>query len=214
MSARVRSLVIVAALAALSVPRATLGAQTSRTDLGGPFVHFGGLVGSINGETAPPGESRSGFGWGVGAGMHLTRRSSVVGSYTIFNFRELGAPSRVPMEQAELGVRLRVGGVESPAVFYVEGGGAWRHTSLTAARVFAADVPPNAGETVPVDGWAGWFGPGFQVYFGRRLAGEISVAWAWGELGTARVQGSALDLASPLAMTTLRMRVGMAATLF
>jgi hypothetical protein len=209
---RARLLAVITALAAASPT--TVIAQTTRVDLTGPFLHFGGLVGSINGETAPASESRAGFGWGVGAGMHLNRRSSVVGSYTIFNFREIGAPSQVPMEQAEVGVRVRLGGVETPAVFYLEGGGAWRHTSLTSARAFAAQAPDGAGETVPVDGWAGWFGPGFQVYFGRRLSGEVSVAWAWGEMATARINGTTHTLDAPLAMTTLRMRVGMAATLF
>jgi hypothetical protein len=188
-------------------------ADATRVDLTGAFAHSGVVMGSVSGELAGTGDSNSGGGWSVGGGINLTRWSAVVGNYTIFNFRDTGSPSQSAMEQTEVGVRLRVGGVRTPAIFYVEGGGAMQRTSLSSSRVLGESTP-GVGETVDVSGWAGWFGPGLQVFLGRRFAGEVSVAWEWGDLGHARVQGSKLSIDPAIQLTTLRLRLGMSAVVF
>jgi hypothetical protein len=191
-----------------------LSGQQTRVDLTGPFVHAGGAVGSVSGDVASAGESNGGGGWSVGGGMNLSSWSAVVANYTVYNFRDSGTSSTSAMEQTEVGLRLRIGGKSSPAVFYVEGGGAMQRTALNTSRIFPTEPPADAGETVDVDGWAGWFGPGLQIYRGRRLAGEVSVAWEWGDIGRARVQGNRISLNPGIEVTTLRLRVGIAATLF
>lgn len=175
---------------------------------------MGGVVGSVSGASAAPGDSHTGGGWGAGAGITLGRWTALVGNYAIFNFRDEGAPSSGTMEQAEVGLRLRVGGKSTPAVFYVEGGGAMRRAALTTARLFPDNPPAEAGATVDTDGWAGWFGPGVQYYFGRRLAAELNVTWAWGAMDKAHINGTSLDAGAPINLTTLRLRAGFAATLF
>jgi hypothetical protein len=100
-------------------------------------------------------------------------------------------------------------------VFYIEGGGAVRKATLSTAEVYGATPPPNAGNRVELDGWAGWFGPGAQFYFfGRRLPVELSVAWAWGKLNHAHIQGTTSTLQDPIGITTLRLRAGVAALIF
>jgi hypothetical protein len=185
-----------------------------RVDLTGPFVHAGAVAGSVSGELAANGESHGGGGWSVGGGMNLSSWSAVVANYSIFNFRDTGAAERTSMEQTEVGLRLRIGGRRTSAVFYVEGGGAMQRASLSTARVFPGDVPADAGDVVDVDGWAGWFGPGLQVFRGPRLAGEVAVAWEWGDISRARIQGRRYSLNPPIDLTTLRLRLGVTATLF
>lgn len=189
-------------------------AQSTRVDLTGPFVHVGGVVGSVSGQSGVAGDTHTGNGWSIGGGLNLGRSQALVGNYVTFKFRDAGAPVAVPMEQTEVGARARVGGVHARAIFYVEGGGAKRRTSLTAARVFGGDPPSGAGELVDVDGWAGWFGPGLQWYFRRRMAGEVNVAWAWGKMDRAHVQGTTMTLSKPVTLTTLRLRCGLAVTVF
>lgn len=189
-------------------------APSTRVDLTGPFVHAGGVVGSVSGELAAAGESNGGGGWSVGGGMNLSSWSAVVANYTIFNFRDTGSPERASMEQTEVGLRLRVGGRRTNAVFYVEGGGAMQRTSLSTPRVFPDEVPEDAGDVVDVDGWAGWFGPGLQIFYGRRLAGEVAIAWEWGDINHARIQGRRISINPPIELTTLRLRLGVTATLF
>lgn len=186
----------------------------TKVDLTGPFVHAGLVVGTVSGELASSGESNGGGGWSVGGGMNLSSWSAVIANYSVFNFRDDGTPASNPMEQTEVGLRLRVGGKHAPAVFYVEGGGAFQRTTLATARVFPVDRPDGLGDAVDVDGWAGWFGPGLQVFRGRRLGGELSVAWEWGNINRARVQGRRISLDPPIDLTTLRLRLGMTATLF
>jgi len=197
----------------LIAPGLAAQSQQSKADLTGPFVHAGAVIGSVSGELTN-GQSNGGGGWSVGGGMNLSTWSAVVANYTIFNFRDSGAPERSSMEQTEVGLRLRIGGVRAAAVFYVEGGGAMQRTSLSAARVFPTGVPADAGNVVDVDGWAGWFGPGLQVFHGRRLAGEVSVAWEWGDISRVRIQGRRISLNPPINLTTLRLRLGFAVTLF
>jgi hypothetical protein len=207
---------LAAALAVIAVFVLPVGtaAQSSRVDLTGPFIHLGGVVGSVTGTTAAPGDSHTGGGWSAGGGITLGRWTALVGNYAIFNFRDDGAPTSGTMEQAEVGLRVRVGGKSTPAIFYVEGGGALRRAALTTTRLFPDEAPPDAGATVDTDGWAGWFGPGVQFYFSRRLAAEVSVAWAWGSMDTAHINGTTLAAGRPIDLTTLRLRAGFAATLF
>jgi hypothetical protein len=206
---------ISAAAVALALMAPPVAAQSpSKVDLTGPFIHVGLAIGSVSGELAANGESNGGGGWSVGGGMNLSSWSAVVANYTVFNFRDSGAPERTSMEQTEVGLRLRIGGVRTSAVFYIEGGGAMQRTSLSTARVFPTDPPDDAGDVVDVDGWAGWFGPGLQVFRGRRMAGEVSVAWEWGDLNRARIQGRRISLNPPIELTTLRLRLGVTATLF
>jgi hypothetical protein len=204
-----------AAAIALILIAPPLGAQSApKADLTGPFLHAGAVIGSVSGELAASGESNGGGGWAVGGGMNLSSWSAVVGNYTVYHFQDTGAPERSVIEQTEVGLRLRIGGTRTSAVFYVEGGGAMQRTSLSTARVFPADAPDDAGDMVDVDGWAGWFGPGFQVFHGRRVAGELSIAWEWGDLNRARIQGRQISLNPPIELTTLRLRLGVTATLF
>jgi hypothetical protein len=205
-----------ATLIAIAVAPSIAAAQAAptRVDLTGPFVHAGPIVGSVSGELASNGESNGGGGWSVGGGMNLSSWSAVVANYSIFHFRDTGSPERGPMEQTEVGLRLRVGGRRTNAVFYVEGGGAMQRTSLSTARVFPNEVPEDAGTVVDVDGWAGWFGPGLQIFHGRRLAGEVAIAWEWGDINRARIQGRRISLNPPIDLTTLRLRLGVTATLF
>jgi hypothetical protein len=199
---------------ALIAPALAAQSQQSKADLTGPFVHAGLIIGSVSGELTANSESNGGGGWSVGGGMNLSSWSAVVANYSVFNFRDSGAPERSSMEQTEVGLRLRIGGVRTAAVFYVEGGGAMQRTSLSTARVFPNEVPEDAGDVVDVDGWAGWFGPGLQVFRGRRLAGEVSVAWEWGDISRVRIQGRRISLNPPINLTTLRLRLGVATTLF
>jgi hypothetical protein len=207
---------IAGAAAAVLLIAPALAAQgaSTKVDLTGPFLHAGALIGSVSGELAANGESNGGAGWGVGGGLSLSSWSAVVANYTIFNFRDAGAAERSAMEQTEVGLRLRIGGVRTSAVFYVEGGGAMQRTQLKTARVFPTDPPADAGDVVDVDGWAGWFGPGLQIFRGRRLAGEIAVAWEWGDISRVRVQGRRTSLNPPIDLTTLRLRAGVTAVLF
>jgi hypothetical protein len=204
------------AVVPLALIAQALAAQSPqpKADLTGPFVHAGLVVASVSGELTANSESTGGGGWSVGGGLNLSSWSAVVANYTVFNFRDSGAPERSSMEQTEIGVRLRIGGRRTAAVFYVEGGGAMQRTTLNTARVFPTDPPSDAGDVVDVDGWGGWFGPGLQIFRGRRLAGELSVAWAWGDINRARIQGRRISLNPPMELTTLRLRLGATATLF
>ena len=199
--------------AALALP-CNAAAQSTRVDLTGLFLHVGGVAGSVSGRSGEAGDTHTGNGWGFGGGLNVGRSQALVANYVTFDFRDSGAPATVPMTQTEAGARVRIGGVSTPIVFYMEGGGAKRRTSLTSARVFGSDPPSGAHELVDVEGWAGWFGPGLQVYFGRRVAAEISVAWAWGRMDRAHIQGSTVTVTSPVNVTTLRLRFGLAWTLF
>ena len=193
---------------------ARAAAQAARVDLGVVFLHAGVVAGSVSGASGAAGDAHTGSGWSVGGGLSVGRSQAFVANYTTFGFRDAGAPASATMNQTEAGARVRIGGVHTPIVFYVEGGGAKRSTSLTSARVFGNSPPSDAGQMVDVDGWAGWFGPGLQVYFHRRVAGEINVAWAWGRMDRAHIQGNTVTLDSPVNVTTLRLRCGLAATLF
>lgn len=201
------------ALAAVTVPLAAR-AQQPRADLTGPFVHFGGVAGSVTHDAGPVDDTHTGTGWGAGAGINLTRRFTVLANYSIFSVRDRES-SKYNLEQSEVGVRLRVGGDRTPVVFYIEAGGAVRKATLSASEVYGDAPAADAGDKVELDGWAGWFGPGAQFYvFGPRVPIEIGVAWAWGRLNHAHIQGTTSTLQDPIGITTLRLRAGIAAAIF
>jgi hypothetical protein len=200
------------ALALIAIPVPAV-AQSSRADLSGPFVVAGASVGSLTTESGPTGTDDSGYGWGAGAGYGLRNLVAVVGEYLILRVGDASA-GEYDLEQSALGVRLRFGGGSSSGVFMLEGGGAWRRASFPTATAFATNPPAGAGALVPVEGLAGWFGPGLQWYWERRLAVEVTVAWAWGNFSHARVSGERIQLTDPIGITTLRLRAGVAATLF
>jgi hypothetical protein len=174
---------------------------------------MGGLAGSWSGESGPVDKSDTGFGWSIGGGFHVTRFFAAVGNYAIMQIR---APqsTRYNLEQAELGVRVRFGGRQSLTQFYLDGGGATRRARRPSSDVFGSSAPAGTGPTVEVSGLAGWFGPGMQIYFGRRIGLDGAVAWAWGDLTTAHVQGEDVDLDTPIGITTLRLRVALVAAVF
>ena len=207
---------LAAALAA-SVLTASAGAAQSappsRVDLSGPFLQIGGLVGSSSGETGPVDQSDNGFGWSIGGGIGLHRYVAAVGNYAMLQVKPPSARS-YDVEQSELGVRLRFGGVSSPTLFYVEGGGALRRARRPSEDVFGDNIPTGADSTVEVSGLAGWFGPGVQVFLNHRLGAEVTAAWAWGDLTKARVQGEDLDLERPIGIVTLRLRAAVVVALF
>lgn len=199
--------------ALVAVPVA-VGAQRPRTDQSGPFVFGGAVAGSVTAESGPTEANDTGYGWSAGAGVSVKPWLAVVGDYVIF--RASGAASGAyNVEQSAAGLRVRLGGTETNGVFMLEAGGAHRRTSIPTSSVFAQDPPAGAGPSVRVEGWAGWFGPGVQWYpFDDRVALEGAVAWAWGTFSHARVNGERIELAESVGLTTLRLRVGVAATLF
>jgi hypothetical protein len=208
-----RFITALAALTLLAAPVAAR-AQEPRANLTGAFLHFGGVAGSVTRDAGAVDDNRSGFGWGAGAGLNLTRWFSVVGDYTIFRVGD-ETGQKYNLEQSGVGVRLRVGGDRTPVVFYVEGGAAVRKATLSSSEVYGDTPPANAGPAVKLDGWSGWFGPGAQFYFfGPRVPLEASVVWAWGSLNRAHIDGTTSTLSDPIGVTTLRMRVGFAAMLF
>jgi hypothetical protein len=189
-------------------------AQRSRTDQSGPFIYAGAVAGSLTAESGPGEANDTGYGWNAGAGIGVRPWLAVVGEYVIFRASDAGS-RHYDVEQGAAGVRLRFGGTETTGVFLLEGGGAHRRTSFRTATVFARNPPPGAGESVRAEGWAGWFGPGVQWYaFDERVAVEGAVAWAWGNFSHARVDGERVALDDPVGITTLRFRLGVAATLF
>jgi len=200
--------------ALLATATVTATAHAQRVDTSGPFVSLGGVLGSVTRSAAAPGASHTGYGWSAAAGVSVSKWTSVVANYAIYNFQDDGAPETGAMEQAEFGLRFHVGGGTTPAVFYVEGGGAHRRADMTTGQLFPTSPPADAGATVDTQGWAGWFGPGVQLYFGRRLAGEINVAWAWGTMDRVHLGGTTVDAESGVGLTTLRLRAGISATLF
>jgi hypothetical protein len=201
------------AVAVLAGPSAAR-AQEPRADLTGPFVHLGGVAGSVTRDSGPVDENHSGYGWGAGAGINLTSWFSVVADYTIFRVTD-ATSQKYNLSQSAVGLRLRVGGDQTPVVFYVEGGAGVRSATLSTGGVFGNAPPANAGTAVQLDGWSGWFGPGVQFYvFGPRVPLEVSVVWAWGTLNHAHIDGATTTLADPIGITTLRMRIGFAAMLF
>lgn len=209
-----RNSALLAALLAFAVPAAAQGGRTSRTDLSGPFLYAGGVAGSVTAESGPIDANDTGYGWSAGAGLGLRPWLAVVADYVIFRATDAGSRS-YNVEQSAAGVRLRFGGTETSGVFLLEGGGAHRRTSFRSSTVFTAAPPEGVGEAVPVDGWAGWFGPGVQWYaFDERVAVEGAVAWAWGLFTHARVDGERIPLDDPVGITTLRFRIGVTATLF
>lgn len=207
--------VATAALAAglLGVPRAS--AQSTRVDLTGPFVQFGGVAGSVTGESGPVGDSHAGYGWGAGAGLGISAHFAVVAGYAIYRVRDQTSRP-YNLEQSEFGWRTRVGGTSAPVVFFLEGGGAIRQADLRTSELFGTLPPAGADSVTRVTGWAGWFGPGVQWYAGgsRRIALDVAVAWGWGDWSKARVQGRSLKLPDPIGFTTLRLRAGLAVVLF
>lgn len=188
--------------------------RQTRVDLSGPFLFAGGVAGSVTAESGPTDADDTGYGWNAGAGLGITQWLAVVGEYAIY--RAADAESRrYNVEQSGAGLRLRLGGVETNGVFLLEAGGAHRRTSLPTSTAFGGGAPPGAGELVRVDGWAGWFGPGVQWYpFDDSVALEGAVAWAWGRFSHASINGERIALDEPVGITTLRLRIGLAATLF
>jgi hypothetical protein len=208
-----RLLTALVALAAVAAPL-RVRAQEPRADLTGPFVHFGGIAGSVTRDSGPIDDTHTGTGWGAGAGINLSSWFTVLGNYSIYGVRDQ-ASNKYNLEQSEVGIRMRVGGDRTPVVFYIEGGGAVRRATLSAAEVYGDTPPSEAGDKVELDGWAGWLGPGAQFYvFGPRIPIEVSVAWAWGKLNHAHIQGTTTTLQDPIGITTLRLRAGIAAAIF
>jgi hypothetical protein len=111
-------------------------------------------------------------------------------------------------------VRVRFGGVKSSALFYLEGGGALRRARRSTAELFGDAPPVGADTTTEVSGLAGWFGPGLQLFMNRRLGGEVTAAWAWGDFRKAHIQGSSVELADPIGIITLRFRAAIVVALF
>jgi hypothetical protein len=176
---------------------------------------YGGVVaGSVTAESGPTDANDAGYGWNAGVGISVKPWLAVVGEYVIF--RASGAESGAyNVEQVGAGLRLRLGGTETNGVFLLEAGGAHRRTSIPTNTVFAENPPAGAGASVRAEGWAGWFGPGVQWYpFDDRVAFEGAVAWAWGTFSHARINGERITLDESVGITTLRFRVGVAATLF
>jgi hypothetical protein len=189
-------------------------AQRPRADLTGPFLYGGFAAGSVTAESGPIDANDTGYGWNAGAGFGVKPWFALVGDYVIFRATDAGA-RQYDVEQSAAGVRLRFGGTETSSVFLLEGGGAHRRTEFRTATVFSASPPPGAGDAVRVEGWAGWFGPAVQWYaFDSRVALEGAVAWAWGTFSHAKVNGASIALDDPVGITTLRFRIGVAATLF
>lgn len=186
----------------------------TRVDLSGPFVQFGGLVGSSSGESGPVEKSDNGYGWSFGAGIGIHRHLAAVGNYAMLQVKPIAAEQSYDLEQRELGVRLRFGGTDSPALFFVEGGGALRRAWRATSDVFGNTPPSGADSTVRISGVAAWFGPGIQYFMGRRLGAEVTAAWAWGDLDTAHIQGDELELAQPIGIITLRLRAAVVIALF
>ena len=202
----------IAFVALVSLAPLAAAAQAPRAVLTGPFVQMGLVAGSVTKDSDPIDKNHTGTGWGAGAGLDLSRWFTVLAEYSIYRV-ENDAPHRYNLEQSAIGIRLRVGGEQTPVVFYVEGGGAIRRATLSPVEVYGND-PPSSND-VDVDGWSGWFGPGAQFYvFGPRVPLDLSVAWAWGRLRRGHVEGTTFTLANPIGITTLRLRVGIAAALF
>jgi hypothetical protein len=187
--------------------------QAPRVDLSGPFLQVGGLVGSSSGESGPVDQSDNGFGWSVGGGVGLNRHIAAVGNYATLQVKPPTARS-YDVEQSEVGLRLRFGGVNTPALFYVEGGGALRRARRPSVDVFGDDIPAGVDSIVEVSGLAGWFGPGVQLFMNRRVGAEVTAAWAWGDLTKARIPGDDLELEKPIGVITLRLRAAVVVALF